>query len=57
MVLSEAFQNIWLLQDSHGLKNNGYEEGEHIFEEDKSTELTTSLSIEVNNLQSIVQTL
>lgn len=55
IALREAFQNIRLLQNSHALKILNTKKG-NTLQEDKLIDLTTSLSSEVNNLQSIVQT-
>jgi hypothetical protein len=56
IALSEAFHNIQLLQNTRALKILDTKKG-NTLKEDRLIELTISLSSEVNNLQSIIQTL
>ena len=56
IALSEAFHNIQLLQHTRALKILDTKKG-NTLKEDRLIELAISLSSEVNNLQSIIQTL
>lgn len=54
--LNEAFQNTELLQNSHALEILDVKKRDTL-QEDRLFELTTSLSIEVNSIQGIIQAL